>query len=154
MTSGALGVRRARRADAGAIAVLAKAFGAEDGQGTIPMSRAAVLRLGFGPRRLFWILVATRARAIVGYALVYPGYDPGEGSIGLHLQDLYVRADRRGVGIGRALMAAVAEETRRLGGTWYTWFVRPHNKGGRAFYRRIGAKRLPSIPMYVEVDVR
>jgi ribosomal protein S18 acetylase RimI-like enzyme len=146
-------VRAARRADAATIGRLAQAFDAEDSSGK-PMTRADVLRLGFGPRRLFWVLVAGRGRDIVGYALVFPGYDPGESSAGLHLEELYVRADARGQGVGRALMDAVGRETRRIGGDWITWFVRPRNKVGQAFYRRIGAKRLPSIPMYVTLNGR
>lgn len=156
MSSGIVRVRRARRADVPAIAALAAQFGAEtrekdkDQDGS-PMTAADLLAQGFGPRRLFWLLVATRGGEPVGYALVYPGYDPGEATIGLHLQDIYVRADTRRAGAGRALMAAVAAETRRLGGTWYTWFVRPWNTSGRAFYRALGAKRLPSIPLYLDV---
>ena len=144
-------VRRARRADAAAIARLAGQFTADEGGGKDPMSEAAILRHGFGPRRLFWILVATRADDVLGYALVYPGYDGGESTPGLHLSDLFVRADARRQGVGRALMDGVAADTRRMGGAWYTWFVAHTNADGRAFYDRVGAKVMPSTPLYVEL---
>lgn len=144
-------VRPSRRADAATIARLAGQFTDAEGGGKDPMSEAAILRHGFGPRRLFWILVAERAGDIQGYALVYKGYDAGESSSGLHLSDLFVRADARGQGVGRALMDAVAAETKRIGGAWYTWFAARTNANGRAFYERLGAKEMPSLPYYMEV---
>jgi len=144
-------VRPARRGDAAEIARLARQFTADEGGGKDPMSVAAILRHGFGPRRVFWILVAARGADILGYALVYPGYDAGESSVGLHLSDLFVRADARRQGVGRALMDGVAAETKRIGGAWYTWFVVKTNAEGQAFYARLGAKELPSLPLYIEV---
>jgi ribosomal protein S18 acetylase RimI-like enzyme len=144
-------VRPARRRDADAIARLAGQFTADEGGGKDPMSAAAILRHGFGARRVFWILVAARGADILGYALIYKGYDAGESSVGLHLSDLFVRADARRQGIGHALMDAVAAETKRVGGVWYTWFVLKTNAEGQAFYARFGSKEIPSLPLYIEV---
>jgi GNAT superfamily N-acetyltransferase len=144
-------VRRARRSDAAAIAHLAAQFTDDEGGGKDPMSEAAILRLGFGRARLFWILVALRKRDVLGYALVYPGYDGGESTIGLHLSDLFVRADARRQGVGRALMDAVGAETKRIGGAWYTWYVVKKNAEGRRFYEALDAKEMPSLPLFIEV---
>ena len=144
-------VRPARRGDAAAVARLAGQFTSDEGGGKDPMSAAAILRHGFGPRRVFWILVAARGADILGYALVYKGYDAGESSVGLHLSDLFVRGDARRQGVGRALMDAVAAETKRVGGAWYTWFVLKTNSEGQAFYARLGPKEIPSLPLYIEV---
>ncbi len=97
--------------------------------------------------------VAVVDERIVGYALIYPGYDPGEGSPGLHLQDLIVATEHRRHGVGRALMDAVTAAARKIDARWITWFARPSNQGARAFYRKLGAKRLESLPLYVDVDV-
>lgn len=145
-------MRRARRGDAAAIARLASQFTDDEGGGKDPMSEAAILGLGFGRARLFWILVAERERDVLGYALVYPGYDGGESTIGLHLSDLFVRADARRQGVGRALMDAVGAETRRIGGAWYTWYVVKKNMEGRRFYQALDAKEMPSLPLFIEVD--
>lgn len=150
----AVTVRFARRADAATIAVLAHAFTADEGGGPKPMSVEEILRRAFGPRRLFRIMVVVVAGRVAGYALIYPGYDPGESSPGLHLQDLIVAAAHRRAGVGRALMDAVGREAARQGCGWVTWFVRPRNRGARAFYARLGAKRLDSIPLYVDVEPR
>jgi ribosomal protein S18 acetylase RimI-like enzyme len=147
-------VRFARRVDAPAIAALARAFTKAEGGGPNPMSAAAVLARGFGRARLFRLLVALDDGAIVGYALVYPGYDAGEDSPGLHLSDLIVARGARRNGVGRALMAAVMREATAIDAGWITWFVRPRNRGARAFYRAVAAKRLPSIPLYLDVPRR
>jgi ribosomal protein S18 acetylase RimI-like enzyme len=147
-------VRFARRADATAIAVLARAFTTDEGAGSDPMSASEVRRRAFGPRRLVRIMVAVVAGRVVGYAMIYPGYEPGESSPGLHLEDLIVARGHRRKGVGRALMAAVVREAKAIDAGWVTWFVRPRNDGARAFYRALDAKPLGSIPLYIDVARR
>ena len=144
-------VRAARRRDATAIARLSAGFTADEAPPGDPMRASDVLRHGFGRRRLFDVLVAEDAGRLVGYALIYPGYDPSTATRGIHLQDLFVAAGRRGEGIGRALMAAIATRCVRERAAWFTWFVLRTNARARRFYKALGAKRLESIPMYLDI---
>jgi GNAT superfamily N-acetyltransferase len=84
-------------------------------------------------------LVAELAGAVVGYALFSPSYNTDVAARSMWLHDLFVAPAARGRGIGRALMAAVAEETVRAGCGWLEWGVHAANADALEFYRRLGA---------------
>src|SRR5688572_2753033 len=45
---------------------------------------------------------------LTGYTLFYPGFSSFRGELGFNLEDLYVREEYRGKGIGRLLLREVA----------------------------------------------
>ncbi|MBM3488753.1 MAG: GNAT family N-acetyltransferase, partial [Alphaproteobacteria bacterium] len=94
-------------------------------------------RDGFGAAAAFTAVIAEAAGRPAGYAVYYPGYDTDSASRGVYLSDLFVAAEMRRLGVGAALMAAVAERCRRDGGRWMFWSVLRRNKAGRRFYRTI-----------------
>jgi ribosomal protein S18 acetylase RimI-like enzyme len=53
-----------------------------------------------------------------------------------YLEDLFVRADRRGRGIGRALIEAIVVEGREAGWASLYWHTRADNEAARALYDR------------------
>jgi ribosomal protein S18 acetylase RimI-like enzyme len=127
--------------DAPAIARMAHALSAHEGTGPPPFDAGAVRRWGFGPDRRFDGYVAEVGDRIAGYALFHDGFHVGQGTPGLMLMDLYTDPAVRRRGVGRALMAAVADAARQRGGTWVVWQVHPDNLEGLAFYRALGARR-------------
>ena len=145
-----LRVRPARISDAPAIARMIDALLAWHRFSHRSGGAAVVRRLAFGRRRRFRVLIAERGRKPAGMAIVYPGYDNDSASPGLLLSDLYVAPHERRSGVGRALMAAAAAEAKRDGGDWLFFFVAPDNTGAQAFYRRLGARRLPTLPLAIE----
>lgn len=54
-----------------------------------------------------------------------------------YLQDLFTLPEARGQGIGRALIAAVAEEARARGAAKYYWLTRDSNADARALYDKV-----------------
>lgn len=127
--------------DAPELARMAAALSAHEGVPAPPFDAAAVLRWGFGPDRRFDGVLAVLGGRPAGYALFHDGFHVGRGAPGLVLMDLYTEPSTRRRGIGRALMAAVAEAARRRAGTWVVWQAHPDNAEGLAFYRAIGARR-------------
>jgi len=130
-------VRAATPDDADAVAELARAFSFEDGGRPSRLSADAFREDGFGPRAAFTALVAEFDGRFAGYALYYSGYDSDGATRGVYLADLFVRADARRHGVGRALVSSVAAHARRDGAQWMFWSVLKRNKSARRFYRTI-----------------
>src|SRR3954469_9893857 len=77
-----------------------------------------LLRDGFDtPKPLFQCLIAEWEGEAAGFALFFMNYSTWHGRPGIHLEDLFVRANRRGHGIGRALLRAVARSAVTQGCT-------------------------------------
>ncbi len=101
------------------------------------------MRDALGTRRFIDIIVALLDEKIVGYALFTRAYETSYATRGLYLNDLYVAPAQRRRGIGRALLAAVAREGKRRGGTFLWWASRPWNHDAHRFYAALGARMEP-----------
>jgi GNAT superfamily N-acetyltransferase len=78
--------------------------------------------------------------APVGFALWFYTFSTFRGRHGIWLEDLYVRPDRRGLGIGRELMARLARRCVDEGLARLEWWVLDWNEPALAVYRSIGAE--------------
>src|SRR2546427_8309517 len=63
-----------------------------------------IRRHGFGRPRYFETLICRRGRTPIGFALYYFTYSTFLGRPTLYLEDLFVLAEARGNGAGRALL--------------------------------------------------
>ena len=88
--------------------------------------------------KAFDFLVAETEKGVVGISLYYPRYSTWNGRC-LYLEDLYVKSDLRGTGIGLALLNATAAEARKTGALRLDWQVLDWNADAVRFYERIGA---------------
>jgi GNAT superfamily N-acetyltransferase len=79
------------------------------------------------------------AGAVDGFALYFLSYSTWEGVHGIYLEDLYVRPERRGHGLGKALLTALATIAVARGYARVEWSVLDWNEPSIAFYRRFGA---------------
>ncbi len=69
-----------------------------------------------------------------GFALFYENYSTFIGRKGIHLEDLFVRPEFRGLGLGRKLLVKVAAITRARDCQRLTWQVLDWNEPARQFY--------------------
>jgi GNAT superfamily N-acetyltransferase len=76
---------------------------------------------------------------VLGYALFFPTFSSFLTSTGIWLEDLFIRPDHRGEGVGRALLSAVAARVRERGGERLEWAALDWNELALGFYRRMGA---------------
>lgn len=93
----------------------------------------------FGPRPYAEVLIAESRGRALGFALFFHNYSTFLGRPGLYLEDLFVRADARGQGIGRRLLSAVAAVAVARGCGRLDWAVLNWNEPAIGFYRRMGA---------------
>jgi GNAT superfamily N-acetyltransferase len=78
--------------------------------------------------------------SVVGYALYFLNFSTWEGVHGIYLEDLYVRPDQRGSGLGRALLTTLAGVANQHGYARVEWSVLDWNAPSIAFYRSLGAE--------------
>ncbi|MBW0106101.1 GNAT family N-acetyltransferase [Pseudonocardia sp. KRD291] len=76
---------------------------------------------------------------VVGCAIFFRTFSTWEGVPGIHLEDLYVRPEHRGSGLGGALLASLAARCRADGYARLEWNVLDWNAPAIGFYRAIGA---------------
>ncbi len=78
----------------------------------------------------------------VGFALFFYNFSTFQGRAGLYLEDLYVRAEARGLGVGRALLQGLARRCVEEGLGRLDWAVLNWNQPSIAFYDALGAEAL------------
>jgi GNAT superfamily N-acetyltransferase len=133
-------VRRVRESDVDEVGRLVHELAAyerasEQCQLTAGQLRAAL----FGEQPALFGHVAEVDGEVVGFALWFLNFSTWDGVHGISLEDLFVRPERRGMGLGRQLLAALAAECVRRGYSRLQWWVLDWNKPAIGFYRRLGA---------------
>ena len=93
---------------------------------------------GFGAQPMFSCFVAVVNDEIVGMALVYFRFSTWKGRT-VHLEDLIVRKEMRGKGVGKLLYTAVMEYGYENGVKRVEWIVLNWNSDAIKFYERSGA---------------
>lgn len=76
----------------------------------------------------------------VTFALFFHNYSTFLGKPGLYLEDLFVKPEARGLGIGKKMLTYLAHlaETRDCGR--FEWWVLDWNEDAIGFYKKLGAK--------------
>ncbi len=92
---------------------------------------------GFGNSLLFKTFVAELDNEIVGMAFFYPRYSTWKGPT-IHLEDLIVKKNKRGLNIGSALYKKVIEYGYNLGVKRIEWVVLDWNTPAIEFYKKTG----------------
>jgi GNAT superfamily N-acetyltransferase len=84
--------------------------------------------------------VAELDGTVVGFALWYRTFSTWTGRPGLWLEDLFVRPEARGSGLGRALLVELAATCVDRGWTRFEWWVLDWNTPAQGFYGSLGAR--------------
>jgi GNAT superfamily N-acetyltransferase len=102
----------------------------------------------FGQHPVIEVLIAETEGAAAGFALFFHNYSTFLTKPGLYLEDLFVKPELRGRGIGRALLARLAELAVSRGCGRLEWSVLKWNEPAIGFYERLGAVRLDDWSVY------
>lgn len=100
---------------------------------------ADLARDGFGPDPKFRALIAEWDGKPAGYAVFFGHYSTWVGR-GLYLEDVFVRSQYRGKGIGMALLAAVARIALQENCCAMRWEVLDWNEKAIELYKSLGAE--------------
>lgn len=108
----------------------------------VQADESSLRRSLFGDRPAAEVLIAELDGAPAGFALFFHNYSTFLAKPGLYLEDLYVRPELRGHGIGRKLLARLAAIAEERGCGRFEWWVLNWNEPAIEFYKRLGARAM------------
>jgi GNAT superfamily N-acetyltransferase len=94
----------------------------------------------FGARPYAEVLIGEIDTSPQGFALFFHNFSTFEGKPGIYLEDLFVRPDARGSGLGKALLAALAQLAVERDCARLEWAVLDWNEPSIGFYKALGAR--------------
>jgi GNAT superfamily N-acetyltransferase len=71
---------------------------------------------------------------LAGFATLYWFFSSTKATDSVLMNDLFVTAERRGAGVGRALIQSALDEARRRGAAHLEWFTAPDNLTAQRLY--------------------
>mgnify|MGYP000023172487 CR=1 FL=1 len=133
-------IRNASKSDVPAILALIQELATfEREPDAVAVSEAELLQDGFGESPAFGCFVAAIENKVVGIALYYPCYSTWKGKT-IHLEDLIIKEDKRGLGLGFKLYSEVIAQGKYDGVRRIEWNVLDWNTPAIEFYEKSGAK--------------
>jgi GNAT superfamily N-acetyltransferase len=101
----------------------------------VVLDRDAVRDHLFGPTPAAYVTIAEVDGSVAGFALWFTTFSTFLGRPGIWLEDLFVRPEHRGAGVGRDLLAHL----QSISPGRVEWAVLDWNTEAQAFYRTMGA---------------
>ena len=102
----------------------------------------------FGPRPAAEVVLGLAGGEAVGMAIFFHNFSTFLGQAGLYLEDLFVYPQWRGKGLGRMLLAHLANVAVQRGCGRLEWSVLDWNEPAIRFYRSLGAQPLDEWTVY------
>ena len=118
----------------------------------VEVTLADLMRDGFGENSLFHTFIAEENDEILGMALYYYRYSTWKGKT-IHLEDLIVKKEKRGSGLGFKLYSEVIAQGKCDGVRRIEWNVLDWNTPAIEFYKKTGAKVFKDW-LVVQMDVK
>jgi GNAT superfamily N-acetyltransferase len=105
----------------------------------VKITPADVQSILFGPAPRAFCDIAETEDGPVGFSFWFYSVSTFEGRHGLYLEDLFVRPAARGAGVGKALLARLAQRCAAENLARLEWSVLDWNASAIAFYDSLGA---------------
>lgn len=102
----------------------------------------------FGERRYAEVLLAYLGNEPAGYALFFHSFSTFLGRPGIYLEDIYVKPQYRGSGIGTTLLSKLARLAAERKCGRMEWAVLNWNEPSIGFYKSLGARPMDEWTVY------
>jgi len=142
-------IRQAEEEDVPEILELIKALAEFENLSEEVVATEELLKITlFGINSPAEVQIAFDKNKTLGFALYFRSFSTFLGRPGIYLEDLYVRENARGKGVGEALLRRLAQRTREIGGGRLEWAVLNWNEPAIGFYQKMGAAPLDEWTTY------
>ncbi|MBO9498857.1 MAG: GNAT family N-acetyltransferase [Novosphingobium sp.] len=136
-----LSIRAAAPADLPLIAALIRELAEYEKLGhEVRFDEAVLGEQLFGARPYAEVLIGETDGQATGFALFFHNFSTFEGRPGIYLEDLFVRPEARGRGLGKALLVELARLALERGCARLEWWVLDWNEPSIGFYKSLGAR--------------
>lgn len=137
-----MNIRKGKKEDMkGVLALIQELAVFEKEPDAVLITEEDLVRDGFGENPLFQVFVAEVDNDIVGIALFYYRYSTWKGKT-IHLEDLVVKDNMRGTGLGYALYSEIIKQAKKDKVRRIDWNVLDWNTSAIEFYKKSGANVL------------
>lgn len=105
-------------------------------------TEAILTKTLFGDNPTAKVVIAYLDEKPVGFALYFHNFSTFLGRPGIYLEDLYVRPEARGKGVGKQLLVYLAKLVKELNCGRLEWWVLDWNQKAIDFYKSLGAEAM------------
>ena len=102
----------------------------------------------FGKRRYAEVIIAELDKVPAGQALFFHNFSTFLGKPGIYLEDLYVKPEFRGNGVGKGLLKKIIETAKERDCGRVEWVVLDWNTPAIEFYKKLGAEEMKDWLVY------
>lgn len=102
----------------------------------------------FGARPYAEVLIGEIDGVAEGFALFFHNFSTFEGKPGIYLEDLFVRPEARGAGLGKAFLQRLAQLAVERDCARLEWWVLDWNEPAIRFYKALGARPMDDWTTY------
>ena len=135
-----INTRKAEKSDLPAVIDLIKELASyEKASHEVKITLEELEQDGFGNHPLYWIILAEINQNIVGMSFYYIRYSTWTGK-NIYLEDIVVKEEYRGKGIGKLLFEETIKEAKRLKVRQMIWQVLDWNEPAINFYKKFNAE--------------
>src|SRR5450432_190536 len=106
----------------------------------------------FGERPMAEVRIARVDEKPVSFALFFHNFSTFLGRPGIYLEDLFVKPEARGKGIGQKMLAYLAHLAKKRKCGRLEWWVLDWNETAINFYKKIGAKPMDEWTVFRVTD--
>lgn len=102
----------------------------------------------FGPHAHAEVIIGYLNHQPVSFAIYFHNFSSFLGQSGIYIEDLYVKPEFRGNGIGQKMLAYLAQLAKNRKCGRLEWSVLNWNETAIGFYKRLGAKPMDEWRVY------
>ena len=143
-----LAIRRAERSDVPLVLRFIRELARYEQMEDQVVADEATLERELFDERGAEVLLAEKDGEPVGFALYFHNFSTFLGRRGIYLEDLYVRPEARGRGVGTALIRELARLAAERGCGRLEWWCLDWNEPSIRFYRGLGAEPMDEWTVY------